>query len=78
MILVEQIKAARVLLDWDQADLAKHAGVGIATVKRLEAQPGAIGGTMATVMRLKGALENAGIEFIGDLGDGPGVRLWKK
>ena len=77
MILSEQIKAARVLLGWDQADLAAHAQVGIATVKRLEARPGIIGSTMGTAMRLKSALEAAGIEFIGTPGDGPGVRLWK-
>lgn len=78
MILSEQIKAARSLLDWDQKELATRAEVGITTVKRLEARPGVIGGTMDTVGRLKNALEAAGIEFIGGPGDGPGVRLWKK
>ena len=33
---------------------------------------------MDTVVRLKSALEAAGIEFIGGTDDGPGVRLWKK
>ncbi len=78
MILSEQIKAARSLLDWDQKELATRAGVGITTVKRLEARSGVVGGTMDTVVRLKSALEAAGIEFIGGTGDGPGVRLWKK
>ena len=78
MILSEQIKAARSLLDWDQKELAIRANVGITTLKRLEARPGVLGGTMDTVMRLKTALESAGIEFIGGPGDGPGVRLWKK
>ena len=78
MILSEQIKAARSLLDWDQKELANRAGVGITTVKRLEARSGVVGGTMDTVVRLKSALEAAGIEFIGGTGDGPGVRLWKK
>lgn len=77
MILTEQIKAARSLLDWDQKELATRAGVGITTVKRLEARPGVVGGTMDTVVRLKNALEAAGVEFIGEPGDGPGVRLWK-
>ena len=77
MILSEQIKAARSLLDWDQKELATRANVGITTVKRLEARPGIVGGTMDTVLRLKNALEEAGIEFIGSPGDGPGVRLWK-
>lgn len=77
MILSQQIKAARVLLGWDQVELARQADLGVATVKRLEANPGVIGGTMDTVMRLKSTLEAAGVEFIGEPGDGPGVRLWK-
>jgi plasmid maintenance system antidote protein VapI len=64
-------------LGWDQAELARHAEVSVATVKRLEARPGIIGGTMDTAIRLKAALEAAGVEFIGAPTDGPGVRLWK-
>jgi transcriptional regulator with XRE-family HTH domain len=78
LILSEQIKAARSLVGWDQTELAARAGVGITTVKRLEARPGVLGGTMATAVRLKAALEAAGVEFIGGPDDGPGVRLWKK
>lgn len=78
MILSEQIKAARSLLDWDQKELAIRADVGITTVKRLEARPGVLGGTMGTVVRLKTTLEAAGIEFIGSPSEGPGVRLWRK
>lgn len=77
VLLSEQIKAARVLLGWDQAELAAHAQLGVATVKRIEARPGVVGGTMDTVVRMKRALEDAGVEFIGGPGDGPGVRLWK-
>ena len=78
MILSEQIKAARALLGWDQASLARHADVGVATVKRLESRPGVVGGTMDTVMRVKAALEAAGIEFVGLPDDSPGVRLRRK
>jgi transcriptional regulator with XRE-family HTH domain len=78
MILSEQIRAARVLLGWDQAELAARAQIGLATVKRIEARRGIVSGTMDTAVRLKTALETAGIEFIGEPGDGPGVRLWKK
>lgn len=77
MILTQQIKAGRALLGWDQAALARQSDVSLATVKRLEARPGVIGGTMDTAIRLKAALEEAGVEFIGGPGDGPGVRLWK-
>ena len=76
MLWVEQIKAARMLLGWDQSDLASQSGVGIGTVKRLEAKPGVIGGTMDTAVRLRTALEKAGIIFIAaDQQGGVGVRL---
>ena len=41
MITAEQCRAARALLDWGQAELAEKAGVGIVTIRQLEA-----GGTM--------------------------------
>lgn len=74
MILSEQLRAARSLLDWDQKEIATRAGVGIATVKRLEARSGVVGGTMDMGVRLKSALEAAGIKFVGV----SGVKLWKK
>ena len=66
------------LLGWDQAELAAKADLSSGTVKRLEAKPGMIGGTVATALRIKSALEEAGIEFIGTPDEGPGVRLWRK
>lgn len=78
MLSVEQIKAARMLLRWDQFALAKHSGLGIGTIKRLESKAGLIGGTVASLVRIQMAFEKAGIEFIGAPGEGPGVRLWKK
>jgi hypothetical protein len=67
------------LLGWDQAALAKHAGLGLGTIKRLESTPGIIGGTMASAIRIREALEKAGVRFISadELG-GMGVRLAKK
>ena len=66
------------LLGWDQTVLAKKAGIGIGTLKRLEAKPGVIGGTMDTAMRIRSALERAGITFIAaDQNGGFGVRLSK-
>jgi len=75
-MLVEQIKAARMLLDWDQSELASRSGVGISTIKRLESRPGKIGGAADTLWRIKEALEKAGVIFIeSDDAGGPGVRL---
>jgi transcriptional regulator with XRE-family HTH domain len=75
MITAAQVKAARVLLGLSQRDLAKIADLGIATVKRLEtaAEPR---GAVKTILKVKDALERAGIEFIpAAAGKGPGVRL---
>lgn len=66
------------LLDWDQLKLAERSKVSIATIKRLEAQPGTIGGKMKTVVKIKDALEKAGVTFIqDDTTGGAGVRLTK-
>jgi predicted transcriptional regulator len=71
-ISIKQIKAARMLLGWSQADLGDAAGLGDATVPRLEAAGGDLGGRRATGEKIIAALEKAGVEF---LDDGQGVRL---
>jgi hypothetical protein len=63
------------LLDWSQDGLAEAAGIGIATIKRLEAQDNGLGGRDDTVGKIVGALEAAGVEFTN--GGQPGVRLRK-
>ena len=73
-----QIKAARSLLAWSQADLARQSGVSEPTVARLEAADGELGGREQTGAKIRTALEKAGIDFIDENGGGPGVRLRKK
>ena len=76
MKFTEQIRAARALLGWSQEDLAQASSVGVATVRRLEAVPGLLRGTMKSVWKIQQAFEQGGIEFIAeDDGKGPGVRL---
>jgi DNA-binding XRE family transcriptional regulator len=76
MIFAGEIRAARGLLGWTQVELAEAAGVGIATVRRLEAAGAEIRGSVETVWKIQTALEAAGIEFISaEGGKGPGVRL---
>ena len=73
MISPAQCRAARGLLDWNQQDLAREAGVGVVTIRQLEAginQP-----RRATLVVIRHALEAAGIEFIEDNGGGVGVRF---
>jgi len=77
-VSIRQIKAARALLGWSQRDLAAAADVSIPTVKRLEAQEGPLGGRDETGMKIRSALESAGVEFIEANGGGPGVRLRKR
>lgn len=77
-ISVRQLKAARALLAWSQADLAHHSGVSEPTIARLEAEDGELGGRPSTATKILGALLKAGIEFIPDQGDGTGVRLSSK
>jgi predicted transcriptional regulator len=76
-VSIQQIKAGRALVSWSQGDLAAASGVSIPTVKRLEAGGGALGGREDTGRRLIGTLESAGVIFIDENGEGPGVRLRK-
>jgi DNA-binding transcriptional regulator YiaG len=76
MISPAQCRAARGLLDWSQQELAKKAGVGVVTVRQLEAgthQP-----RRATLDVVRRCLESGGVEFIAENGGGAGVRLAQK
>lgn len=76
MIRPLQIRAARGLLGISQADLAKRAGIGLATLQRLEANVGEPRGSAKTIWKLQQVLEEAGIAFLDQDGSqGPGVRL---
>lgn len=75
MIKPVQCKMARAALGWNAAALAQAAQVGVATINRFEAGTGApIPATLAAIQR---ALEAAGVIFIEQNGEGPGVRLKK-
>jgi transcriptional regulator with XRE-family HTH domain len=78
MIFPVQIRAARVLLGLGQQDLATLAGVGLGTIKRIEAAGQELSGTAQTLARIQRALESKGVVFIDqDDKQGPGVRLKK-
>ena len=63
MILPKQIRAARSLLGISQEALAERAGVGVATVRRVESTVGELKITVAAMLRIKRALEAEGIVF---------------
>jgi hypothetical protein len=73
-----QIRAARALLRWRAEDLARESAVGIATIRRAELTEDETSLTSPNDRAIRRALEEAGIVFIDENGDGPGVRLRKR
>ena len=63
MISNLQIRAARALLGWSQQRLADEAGLSAITVKRLEASDETLQARFDTVMKIKDAVEAAGVVF---------------
>ena len=72
----DQIRMSRAALGWSIATLAKKSFVSVSTIKRLETDGGFLKATEANLRLIRETLEAAGIEFIGEPGEGPGVRLW--
>jgi hypothetical protein len=72
MLTGKQIRAARVLLEWTAEYLANKAEVGLATLKRLEADQSTLRSTKRQVIQ---TLEAAGVEFIDANGVGVILRL---
>ena len=69
---------SRVALGWSISKLSERSSVSISTIKRLESEEGFKKATDANLRLIRETLQAAGIEFIGDAGEGPGVRLWSK
>lgn len=73
MLTADQIRAGRALVRWSARELAAKAGLSLPTIQRLEAADGVPSTSVKTLMSIKTALEEAGVEFTN--GDLPGVRL---
>jgi transcriptional regulator with XRE-family HTH domain len=73
LLTSEQIRAARMLLRWEQKDLAASSKLSLATIKRLETQPGPVRANEVTIAAIARAFSDAGVEFTN--GDTPGVRF---
>jgi hypothetical protein len=73
-----QIRAARALLRWSAEDLARASSVGLATIRRAELAEHRTSMTAPNDAAIRRALESAGVEFIDENGNGPGVRLRKR
>ena len=72
-----QIAAARTLAGLSQPDLAAKANISTPTLKRMEASEGPAVGMANNVEAVRRALESAGVIFVAENGEGPGVRLRK-
>jgi len=70
-----QCRGARGLLGWSQSDLSQASKTATKTIADFER--GAREPYARTLEDVRGALENAGIEFIDENGGGAGVRLHK-
>lgn len=66
MVTISQIKAARLLLGWQQNDLARVSGMSLAAVAKFEQGQGKP--RQGTVSSIRGAFERFGVEFIEDHG----------
>jgi transcriptional regulator with XRE-family HTH domain len=74
MVRSAQLRAARSLLNWTVRDLAEKAGVHRNTISRAETEETEHGHAVAQMVR---TLESAGVIFVEENGEGPGVRLRK-
>ena len=72
------MRMARAALGWSFEIMAEKCGVSSRTLRRIESEDGLQKATNANLRLIRETLEAAGIEFIGEAGDGPGVRLWAK
>jgi transcriptional regulator with XRE-family HTH domain len=71
-----QVRAARALIGWHRADLAKAAGITERQLARIEANE--VAPFKSTITKITNALAEAGVELIPENGKGAGVRLLKR
>ena len=74
-ILPSQCRAARALIDMDQAELARRAVVPRHIITDFE--NGSLTPSANNLAAIRAALEAVGVIFIDENGEGPGVRLRK-
>ena len=72
-ITASQCRAARGLLGISQGDLAGSSGVGLRTIAGFESEK--TRPMNANLTAVRAAFEAAGVIFIAENGNGPGVRL---
>ena len=78
MLTGGQIRAARAFLNWSGADLAEKVNLSRNTIAKIEQNDAIPSMRLQTMIDLKRAFEEAGVEFMGTPDNGPGVRLKPK
>jgi DNA-binding transcriptional regulator YiaG len=71
-----QVRAGRALLNISQIKLAQLANLGVSTVVDFEKSRRRVSDAALEAMRA--ALQSAGVIFVSENGEGPGVRLKKR
>ena len=77
MIEAAQIRAARALIEWSQTELAEASALALSTIRRMEVAGGTLKSSVENVLKVQQALEDAGVIFVDEDEEGPGVRLRK-
>ncbi len=75
MIQPSQIRGARAMIGMTQAALAAAAGISTTALNNIER--GVADPKVSTLTAIQKALESAGVIFVAENGEGPGVRLRK-
>ena len=73
MVTPAQIRAARGLLKWTQANLAHKAALSTVTLNMIENE--SVAPRTGTLDSIQRALEQGGVEFLDEQGQGVGVRF---
>ena len=73
MVTPAQIRAARGLLKWTQASLAHKATLSTVTLNMIENE--SVAPRTGTLDSIQRALEQGGVEFLEEKGQGVGVRF---
>ena len=76
MITSSQIRAGRHLANLSQDDIAKATGLSLPTIRRAESEKD-VSISRDAIAAIVAALESAGLIFVEENGEGPGVRLKK-
>lgn len=77
MTFPAQIRAARHLIGLSQSEVATATGLSLPTIKRAESDRD-VSVSADAIAAIRASLERAGVIFVAENGEGPGVRLRKR